>query len=83
MAERLAGVWMAYSLMLDDFAREVTNAMNASTINVRRLHAWAAVLDTLAKDERAESIHEFIDPIANAQWVVHGTQPYLAKRQRG
>lgn len=64
IAERLAGAWMAYSSMLDDFAREVANAMNAFTINVRRLHAWAAVLDTLGEDERAEAIHEFVDPIA-------------------
>lgn len=64
MPERLAGPWMAYSSMLDDFAREIANAMNAFTINVRRLHAWGAVLDTLGEDERAEAIHEFVDPIA-------------------
>lgn len=64
MPERLAGAWMAYSLMLDDFAREIANAMNAFTVNVRRLHAWAAVLDTLGEDERAEAMHEFVDPIA-------------------
>jgi hypothetical protein len=64
MAERLAGAWMAYSSMLEDFAREVANVMNAFTINVRRLHAWAALLDTLGEDERPEAIHEFVDPIA-------------------
>jgi hypothetical protein len=64
MAQRLAGAWMAYSSMLDDFAREVANAINAFTINVRRLYAWAAVLDALGEDERAEAIHEFVDPIA-------------------
>lgn len=64
MTERVAGAWMVYSSMLDDFAREIANAMNAFTINVRRLHAWAEVLDTFMEDERAEAIHEFIDPIA-------------------
>lgn len=64
MPARLAGAWMAHSSMLDDFAREIANAMNAFTINVRRLHAWGSVLDTLGEDERAEAIHEFVDPIA-------------------
>lgn len=64
MANRLVGEWMVYSSMLDDFAREAANAINAFTINVRRLYAWAAVLDTLGEDERAEVIHEFIDPTA-------------------
>ena len=64
MPERMAAAWMAYSSMLDDFAREVANAINALTINVRRLHAWGAVLKTLDQDERAEAIHEFVDPIA-------------------
>jgi hypothetical protein len=39
MPERLAGAWMAYSSMLDDFAREIANAMNTFTTDVRRLHA--------------------------------------------
>lgn len=64
MPERLGGAWMAYSSMLDDFAREIANAMNAFTINVCRLHAWGAVLDTLGEDERAEAIQEFVDPVA-------------------
>lgn len=64
MPERLAGVWMVFSSMLDDFAREIANAMNAFTINVRRLHAWGAVLDKLNEDEHAEAIHEFLEPIA-------------------
>lgn len=64
MPKRLAGAWMVYSSMLDGFAREIANATNAFAMNVRRLHAWAAVLDTLGQGERAEAIHEFGDPIA-------------------
>lgn len=64
MPERLFGAWMAYSSMLDDFAREIANAMNAFTINVRRLHAWSTVLEALGEDERGEALHEFIEPIA-------------------
>ena len=64
MPERLYAAWMPYSMMLDDFARELANSINAFTLNVQRLSAWATLMTSLGEEERAEALHEFIDPIA-------------------
>lgn len=39
LPQPLEGIWMIYSMMLDDFARELSNAINGFTLNVRRLRA--------------------------------------------
>jgi hypothetical protein len=64
MPERLYAAWMAYSAMLDDFARELANSVNAFTLNVRRLSAWETLMASLGGEEKAEALHEFIEPIA-------------------
>jgi hypothetical protein len=57
-------MWMVYFSMLDDYAREIANAINAFTSNVRRLSIWAGLLATFDDKERSEALHEFVDPMA-------------------
>jgi hypothetical protein len=64
MPDRLNAAWMVYSAMLDDFARELANSINAFTLNVRRLSAWETLMTSLGEEEKAEALHEFIEPIA-------------------
>lgn len=64
MPKQLDAAWMAYSAMLDDFARELANAINAFTLNVRRLSAWETLMTSLGEQEKAEALHEFIEPVA-------------------
>lgn len=60
----LAGSWMIYSLMLDDFSRELSNAINAFANNVRKLKIWDALFAELTEHERLEALYEFVDPIS-------------------
>lgn len=61
---RRHGMWMVYFSMLDDYAREIANAINAFTSNVRRLSVWTGLLATFDEKERSETLHEFVDPMA-------------------
>jgi hypothetical protein len=56
--------WMVYSHMLDDFSRELANAINAFTHNVRKLMTWDALYPEFNEDEQHVAMHEFIDPVA-------------------
>ena len=71
----LEAIWMAYSVMLDDFARELANAMNGFTLNVRRLCTWESLMVSLHEEEQAEAQHEFIEPIATLCLLT----PYMIK----
>lgn len=57
----LSALWLPYSQMLGDYARELANIINALTAYVQRLSAWADVMDPLDDDEKFELTHEFID----------------------
>jgi len=71
----LEALWMAYSFMLDDFARELANAMNGFTLNVRRLYTWESLMTSLDGEEQAEALHEFIEPIVTLCLLT----PYMIK----
>ncbi|MCM5553344.1 hypothetical protein [Pleomorphomonas sp. NRK KF1] len=71
----LHGAWMTYSVMLDDFARELANAVNAFTMNVRRLSAWATLLPTLEQRLANEAMHEFVEPLATLALL----SPYMVR----
>ena len=64
MPKQLNPMWMVYSEMLDDFARELANSINAFTLNVRRLSAWETLMTSLDEEEKGEVLHEFIEPSA-------------------
>jgi hypothetical protein len=57
-------VWLPYSFMLDEFAREIANAINDLTNHVHRLRAWAAVAASLSYQEKMNACHEFIGGLA-------------------
>ncbi|KRQ01312.1 hypothetical protein AOQ73_18340 [Bradyrhizobium pachyrhizi] len=67
--------WLAYSLMLQEYASELANIINDLTHHVNRLRAWAAVITPLSDDEKFEVTHEFIDMLGT---VALG-QPYAIK----
>lgn len=78
----ISAQWMAYSLMLDEFARELANALNAFTNDVHRLRAWSKALETLSAKRQHAATHEFIDSLAtnslNLPYVVKGRFGYAA-----
>jgi hypothetical protein len=78
----ISAQWMAYSLMLDEFARELANAINAFTNDVHRLRAWANVLEPLSAKRQHAATHEFVDPLAtnalNLPYVVKGRFGFAA-----
>ncbi|WP_050387332.1 hypothetical protein [Bradyrhizobium pachyrhizi] len=72
---QLSFEWMAYRLMLHEYASELSNIINDLTHHVSRLRAWAAVIAPLSDDEKLEVTHEFIDMLGT---VALG-QPYAIK----
>lgn len=71
----LDAAWMAYSLMLDEYATELANIINDLTNHVHRLRAWDTVLLGLDETDKHELSHEFIDTLGT---VALG-QPYAIK----
>jgi hypothetical protein len=78
----ISAQWMAYSTMLDEFARELANTINGFTNDVHRLTAWSKVIEPLALKQQHEATHEFIDPLAtnalNLPYVVKGRFGFAA-----
>lgn len=68
-------IWMAYAQMFDEYAQELANIINDLTHHVRRLRAWAAVVEPLSNEEKMEATHEFIDMLGT---VALGL-PYVIK----
>lgn len=64
LPDTLSATWMAYSFMLDDFARELANAINAFTNNVRKLHTWGSLFPEFNAKQRQEVMLEFVEPTA-------------------
>ena len=78
----LSAQWMAYSMMLDEFARELANVINVFSNNVHRLKAWFAVIEPLSNKKKMEATHEFIDTLAtnalNLPYAVKGRFGFAA-----
>jgi len=71
----LDGIWLPYSLMLDEFARELANVINAFTCYVHQLHAWSTVLAPMSVEEKQEAMREFVDVLA----TVAVNLPYIIR----
>jgi hypothetical protein len=56
--------WLAYNLMLTEFARSISNTLNALGNYSRRLLAWHSTLQDISENERLALVFEFVDPIA-------------------
>jgi hypothetical protein len=56
--------WLAYSQMLDEYAREIANSINALSDYTHRLTAWRDVVSPLDENKRIAAAHDFIDPLA-------------------
>jgi len=59
--ERLSGLWLPWDQMLEEYARELANMINALTDHVRRLRAWHVVVEPLSDIDKLAATHEFID----------------------
>jgi hypothetical protein len=57
-------MWLAYGLMVEEFARELANIVNEFTRHVRDLDAWAEVVTGLSDSEKLEAAISFINPVA-------------------
>lgn len=64
LPDRLSAVWMAYSQMLNEFARELANIINDFTHYVHQLQAWSEVMAPMTDEEKQEATHEFVDVVA-------------------
>ncbi|GAA6202936.1 hypothetical protein NBRC116599_41620 [Aquicoccus sp. SU-CL01552] len=71
----LSITWLAYSQMLQEYATELANIINALTNHVHRLRAWDSVLDTLQDEDKLDVSFEFVETLGT---VALG-QPYAIK----
>jgi hypothetical protein len=79
LPSRISVIWMPYSQMLDEYASELANIINALTHHVHRLKAWARVVVELSDEEKLAATHEFIDMLGT---VALGA-PYAIKSRFG
>jgi hypothetical protein len=56
--------WMPYSMMFDEFSRELANAINGFTNNIERLRAWVPIVATLSDRRKVDVTREFVDTLA-------------------
>lgn len=77
LPSQLSILWMAYALMLDEFARELSNIINRFTDDVRRIRAWSTVVNTLTDDNKLLAVVEFIDTLA----INTVNTPYVVKNR--
>ncbi|WP_313299914.1 hypothetical protein [Diaphorobacter sp.] len=56
--------WAAYSQMLDEFSREISNILNGLTRYTRQLAAWSVVAEGMDENEFVDVIVEFVEPLA-------------------
>lgn len=68
-------MFFVYSQFLEEFPRELANSINALTVNVHKLTAWAEVLSGMSEDRRFEIAHEFIEDLATNSLFL----PYVIK----
>lgn len=56
--------WFAYSEMFSEFSREIANSLNVLNNYSLRLKAWNTMIGSMTDQEKLDTTHEFIDPIA-------------------
>lgn len=56
--------WAAYSMMFDEFARELANTINALTRHTHYLAAWRDLWPSLDEEAQIDAMVVFIDPLA-------------------
>lgn len=64
--ESISAEWLAYSQMLNEHARELSNSLNELNRYIVNLKAWSEILDNLGEDDekKYQIILEFVSPIA-------------------
>lgn len=75
LPDPIGGLWLPYTQMLNEYAAELANIINDLTHDVRRLQAWARVVQPLTDAEKLAACHEFIDTLGT---VALG-RPYAIK----
>jgi hypothetical protein len=56
--------WFAYGMMFGEFSREIANSINDLTNHTHSLKAWHTVLSSMTEDDRLDTLHGAIDPLA-------------------
>lgn len=69
------GSAMVYSMMLEEFCREIANSLNELVNDTKRLHAWAQVLADLKDREKVELLNGTI----NSQATTALNAPYAIR----
>lgn len=64
LPDPIPGLWMPYSLMLDEHSRELANSINELQRYITSIKAWRGVIDNKNDNEKFEIVIEFVSPIA-------------------
>lgn len=64
LPDPLSGVWLPYSQMFNEFARELANIINQLISKEHRLGAWEIVTANLDETAFNNVLFEFVEPIA-------------------
>jgi hypothetical protein len=63
LPDPLSALWMPYSLMFQEFSRELANEINGFTNHVNDIRAWASVVEPLTDLQKMKLGREFIDSL--------------------
>lgn len=67
--------WLEYTQMLQEYARELANAINMMMANANRIRAWSIVTSDMSDQQKLDISHEFVENLG----VVSLGQPYAIK----
>jgi hypothetical protein len=65
----------AYRSMLDEFAREIANEINAFTENIEKLRAWEIVTRSFSDRKKQKVLMEFVENLATISTIT----PYVLR----
>ncbi len=75
LPKKIDGRWLPYSMMFDDFSRELANSLNELADYAHRLKAWSTLISSMDDDQKLAATQEFIHPIG----TVGLTLPYVIR----
>ena len=82
LPENVDEMWMPYTLMFGEFARELANVMNEFTRYTHQLAAWRDLVAPLDNRKKLDAIVGFINPVAtvaiNMPYVIRSRSIFAA-----
>ncbi|MOA52078.1 hypothetical protein D3C78_1753140 [compost metagenome] len=75
LPESVDPMWMPYTLMLEEFGRELSNVVNELTRYTHQLAAWRDLVAPMDDRKKLDAIVDFINPVA----TVAINKPYVIR----